>query len=127
MPPDPSFRDPRDHPWWQHVPRAQRRSCRRQLRLLRLREWWERRSSRSLVMLLIYLAFCLGLLVVAQPHLALTAAPAAAAGATTCRIVVLASMARIPSLNDGVHLDRLPCSAGSNPGQCVELPLQPFR
>lgn len=74
MPSDPSFRDPRDHPWWQHVPHAQRRSCRRQLRLLRLREWWERRSSRSLVMLLIYLAFCLGLLVVAQPHLALTAA-----------------------------------------------------
>lgn len=70
----PPYQDPRDHPWWPYLPRAERRACRRQLRWLRLRQWWERRSSRTLVMLLIYVLFCLVLLFAAQIHLAVTAA-----------------------------------------------------
>jgi hypothetical protein len=66
--------DPRDHPWWRHLPRAERRSIRWELRRLRFQAWWDRRASRTLVMLLIYLGFCAVPFFIGQIHLAAIAA-----------------------------------------------------
>jgi len=65
--------DPQDHPWWPHLPRSQRRSLRWELRRLRLQAWWDRRASRALVMLLIYLGFCALPIFIGQIHLAVIA------------------------------------------------------
>ncbi|MEB3331067.1 MAG: hypothetical protein VKI83_01040 [Synechococcaceae cyanobacterium] len=57
------------HPWWRHVPRSERGQRKRQIRLLRLRAWWDVRGNRIRLMLVIYLLFCLWPTLIGQPHL----------------------------------------------------------
>ena len=63
----------RHHPWRSHLPPGQRASRALQLAGLRWRERLQRRRSRILLALIVYVALCLLPLRIGQPHLTLMA------------------------------------------------------
>jgi hypothetical protein len=65
--------DPREHPWWVHVPRSERAGRVRRLRWLRFREWLKRRGTRIRLAVLVYILLCVLPLLIGQPHLTMFA------------------------------------------------------
>ncbi len=51
--------DPREHPWWQHLPHSQRQARLHTSRRLRLQQKLGQRSTVILAALLVYAATCL--------------------------------------------------------------------
>ncbi len=65
----PLRRQPWQHPWWRHVPPAQRAQRLWQIRRLRVMVWLGLRRNRILLILAFYLLLCLLPLLIGQPHL----------------------------------------------------------
>jgi hypothetical protein len=61
------------HPWWRHVPPAERAGRRAELLGARILSLLRRRRSRIVACLLFYALLCLIPLAIAQPHLTLLA------------------------------------------------------
>ncbi|MBE9173892.1 hypothetical protein IQ216_12685 [Cyanobium sp. LEGE 06143] len=58
----PGHDDPRQHPWWQHVPAADKRGVQRRRRWRRLGTALGSRSGQLALLLGLYLAIALGML-----------------------------------------------------------------
>ncbi len=64
---------PKHHPWWRHVPPAERTQRARQIHLARWASWLSKRRHRLLLILGFYGLLCLLPLLIGQPHLSMYA------------------------------------------------------
>ena len=62
------------HPWWVHVPQGQRRTMLGEVRKLRLQALLGRKDVRILLLLVVYLLFCLIPVLLGLPVLGVIAA-----------------------------------------------------
>lgn len=64
---------PDQHPWWRHVPPAERSQRAWQIRRLRWHAWLGQQRNRIALILVFYGCLCLLPLLIGQPHLSVYA------------------------------------------------------
>ena len=64
---------PQKHPWWRHVPPAERGQRARQIHRMRWGSWFRQRRHRIQLILGFYGLLCLLPLLIGQPHLSVYA------------------------------------------------------